>query len=173
MNYHKSYVLQDLSNSFHRWFNLSNFSLWSASKINGGLSHCHSLHLKTKEELLLNLAPFSSKIRGSSLRPSSHNCFWLWEFFSPIRSISWVVSISFLRSPSCHNSSFSTFNSCSPNLTSALLKWSLISSWSLCSLVSNSLKYLHSFSNSYRWFTPLLLSFSILTVVRSRFHFLR
>ena len=26
MNYHQSYVfLQDLSNSFHRWFNLSNF----------------------------------------------------------------------------------------------------------------------------------------------------
>ena len=30
-------------------------------------------------------------IHGSSLMPSSHNCFWLREFFSPIRSISWVV----------------------------------------------------------------------------------
>ena len=78
------------------------------------------------------------KIHGSSLMPSSHNCFWLWEFFSPIRSISWVVSISFLRRPSCHNSSFSTFSSHYPNLTGTLLKYSLISSWSLRSLVSKS-----------------------------------
>ena len=36
----------------------------------------------------------------------------------------------------------------------------------------NPLKYLHLFSNSSRWIVPLLLSFPILTVVRSRFHFL-
>ena len=105
---------------------------------------------------------------------SSHNCFRLWEFFSTIWCISGVAS--FLDNPNAIISeyySFSTFNSCSPNLTGASFKYSLISSWSLRSLVSNSLKYLHSFSNSYRWFTPLLRSFSIRTVVRSRFLFLR
>ena len=50
MNYHQSYVLlQDLSNSFHRWFNLSNFSSRSISTIHGGVSRCHSRILKTEE----------------------------------------------------------------------------------------------------------------------------
>ena len=40
----------------------------------------------------------------------------------------------------------------SPNLTGTSFKYSLISSWSLRSLASNSLKYLHSFSNSSRCF---------------------
>ena len=70
--------------------------------------------------------------------PSSHNCFRLWEFFSPIRSISWVVSISFLWRPSCHNSSFSACSYRSPNLTSESFKYPLISSCSLCSHVSKS-----------------------------------
>ena len=67
-----------------------------------------------------------------------HNCFWLWQFFSPIRSISWVVSISFLRRPSCHNSSFSACSYRSPNLTGASFKYPLISSWPLRSHVSKS-----------------------------------
>ena len=77
-------------------------------------------------------------MRSSSLMPSSHNCFRLWEFFSPIQSISWVVSISFLRRPSCHNSSSSLFNSRYPNLTDASFKYPLISSWPLRSHVSKS-----------------------------------
>ena len=77
-------------------------------------------------------------MRSSSLMPSSHNCFRLWEFFSPIRSISWVVSISFLRRPSCHNSSFSACSYRSTNLTGALFKYPLIRSWSLRSHVSKS-----------------------------------
>ena len=106
--------------------------------------------------------------------------------FIPIRSISWVVFVSwsskghhfrrFLRSK--FSASFSNYSKLmslrsSPYSSGASFKYSLISSWSLRSLVSNSLKYLHSFSNSYRWFTPLLRSFSILAVVRSRFLFLR
>ena len=86
----------------------------------------------------LKSLPVLPKMRSSSLMPSSHNCFRLWEFFSPIRSISWVVSISFLRRPSCHNSSFSACRYCSPNLTGALFKYPLISSWSLRSHVSKS-----------------------------------
>ena len=72
------------------------------------------------------------------MMPSSRTCFRLWEFFSPIQSISWVVSISFLQRPSCHNSSFSACSCRSPNLTGASFKYSLISSWSLHSLVSKS-----------------------------------
>src|SRR3954470_10453354 len=33
----------------------------SISTIHGGVSHRHSQHLKTEEEFLLNLAPFSSR----------------------------------------------------------------------------------------------------------------
>ena len=70
---------------------------------------------------------------------SSHNCFRLWEFFSTIRCISGVAS--FLDNPNVIISeyySFSTFNSCSPNLTGASFKYSLISPWSLRSHVSKS-----------------------------------
>ena len=55
MNYHQSCVfLQDLSNSFHCWFNLSISSFRGVSTILDGVSRCHSRILKTKEE-------FSSK----------------------------------------------------------------------------------------------------------------
>src|SRR3954470_9258140 len=37
------------------------FSSRSISTIHGGVSHHHSQHLKTEEEFLLNLAPFSSR----------------------------------------------------------------------------------------------------------------
>ena len=43
---------------------------------------------------------------------------------------------------------------------------------SLFSCIQVPLKYLYSFSNSSRWIVHLLRSFSILTVVRSRFLFL-
>ena len=60
MNCHQSNVfLQDLSKSFHRWFNISNFSSQSISTIHGGVSHRNSQILKTEEEFSLNLAPFS------------------------------------------------------------------------------------------------------------------
>ena len=127
-------------------------SFRSVSTIHGGVSHRHSQHLKIEEEFLLNLAPFSSRFM---VLPSCHPLIIVFDChnsFLTIRSISWVVSISFLRRPSCHNSLSSHFSSRYPNLTGALLKYSLISSWSLCSLVSNSLKYLHSFSNSSRCF---------------------
>ena len=43
----------------------------------------------------LKSLPVLPKMRGSSLMPSSHNCFRLWEFFSPIQSISGVFSVWF------------------------------------------------------------------------------
>ena len=63
----------------------------SVSTIHGGVSHRLSHHLKTKEEPYLHILSVLSGIHGSSSRPSSHNRFWLSKFFSPTRSISWVV----------------------------------------------------------------------------------
>ena len=73
MNYHESYVfLQDLSNSFNRWFNLS-IRHPGVSQLFGGVPRRHSLHLKTEEEFSLESCFVLSEIRGSSLMPSSHN----------------------------------------------------------------------------------------------------
>ena len=113
------------------------------------------------------------KIHGSSFLPSSHNCFRLWELFSPIQSNSWVFSVLIHPKPIFSELFIPAFSSHSLNLTGAAFKYSLISSWSICSHVSNPLKYLHSFSNSSRCFFIFLLSFPILMVVRSRFLFLR
>ena len=102
---------------------------------------CFSLSFSNFEDrrrVPLKFLSVLPKMRSSSLMPSSHNCFRLWEFFSPIRRISWVVSISFLRRPSCHNSWFSACSYRSPNLTGASFKYPLISSWSLHSHVSKS-----------------------------------
>ena len=135
MNYHQSYVfLQDLSNSFHRWFNLSNFHS-GVPQLFGGVSPCHSRILQAEEEFLLNPYPFFQRFMVLAwCHP--HNCFDCDNSFLTIQSISWVVSISFLRSPSCHNSSFSACSSRSPNHTGASFKYYLISSGSLRSLVS-------------------------------------
>ena len=70
-----------------------------------------------------------------------HNCFRLWEFFSPIRRISRVAFFS--RSSEGHyfrrslDSELMPLRS-SPYSSDASFKYSLISSWSLCSLVSKS-----------------------------------
>ena len=111
------------------------------------------------------------KIRGSIFLPSSHNCFRLWEFFSPTRSNSRVFSVGY---PEFINSGLFilSFQYHSLNLTGVSFKWSLIGSCSLRLMYLNTLKYLHSFCNSSRWFVHLLRSISILTVVRSRVLFL-
>ena len=76
MNSHQSYVLlQDLSNSFHRWFNLSNFhpgvpqQFWWFSSSFSACADQRRISPKSWSVLL--------KIRGSSFMPSSHNCFQL------------------------------------------------------------------------------------------------
>ena len=59
------------------------------------------------------------KIRGSSLMPSSHNCFRLWEFFSTIRS-KFKSLLNFLSG--IHLFKYYSFSVCSyhsPNLTGA------------------------------------------------------
>ena len=103
----------------------------------------------------------------------------------PIRSISWLVFVSwsskghhfrrFLRSK--FSASFSNYSKLmslrsSPYSSGASFKYSLISSWSLRSRVSNSLEYFRALFNSYGDSFSFLHSFSILTVVRSRFLFL-
>ena len=149
MSYHQSYVfLQDISNSFHRWFNLSIFH-HGVSQQFGGVSHRHSQILKTEEEFLLNLAPFSSRFMvlacrhlliivfdcENSFQPSGaiHESF---QFDSPKVIISedlFVLNIqlSFSKSYRCIIQVFSN--------------QFMISSFHL---YLNSLKYLRSFSNS-------------------------
>ena len=120
MNYHKSYVLlQDLSNSFHRWFNLSIIHFGVSQQFMLVFLVVISRILKTEEEFSSQSWSVLLKIHSSSLMPSSHNCFRLWELFSTIWCISGVAS--FLDNPYAIISeyySFSTFNFCSPNLTS-------------------------------------------------------
>ena len=60
--------------------------------------------------------------------------------FLPSGAFHELFTFSFLRSTSCHNSSFSSCRYRSPNLTGALFKYSLISSFSLRSHVSKSLQ---------------------------------
>ena len=75
MIYLQSYVfLKDLSNSFHRWFNLANFHP-GVSQLFGGVPRRHYLHLKTEEEFSSKSCSILFKIRDSNLLPSSHNCF--------------------------------------------------------------------------------------------------
>ena len=128
---------RSISNSFHCWLNLFGFSFsQSISTIHGG-SHHHSQHLKIEEEFFfLQILSVLSEIRDSSLLPSSHNCFRLWESFSPIRRYSRVFSV-------CHLESINSdifILSCQlsiPYLAGASIEYPLISSWSLSSHVSS------------------------------------
>ena len=113
---------------------------WSASTI----WWCFSLSFSDFEDrrrVALKSVPVLPEIHGSSVMPSSHNCFRLWEFFSPIRRISRVAFFS--RSSEGHyfrrslDSELMPLRS-SPYSSGASFKYSLISSWSLCSHVSKS-----------------------------------
>ena len=95
MIYHQSNVfLQDLSNSFHCWFNFY-ILLYSGvpQKFSVVVLVIILKNLKTEEEFSSISFSILFKIRDSSLLPSSHNCFRLSEFFSPIRSNSRVFSV--------------------------------------------------------------------------------
>ena len=142
MSFHQSYVfLQDLSNSFivgstfYSSFRSANNSWW-----------CFSSPFSTFEDrrrVSLKSCSILFEIQGSSLMPSSHNCFWLWKFFSPIRSISGVFSVWFSEGHhfrrflhSKFSASFSNYSKLmslrsSPYSSGASFKYSLISSWSL------------------------------------------
>ena len=77
MNYHQSYVfLQDLSNSFHRWFNLSNFHSGVPQQLSWWFSSSFST-FEDRRRVSLKSCSILFKIHGSSLMPSSHNCFRL------------------------------------------------------------------------------------------------
>lgn len=95
MNCHQSnVVIQDLSNSFHHWFNLS--------ILHSGVSQKFmvvflvvTLRFWRPRKSFSSIISILVKIHGSSFMPSSHNCFRLWKFFSPFRSNSWVFSVWF------------------------------------------------------------------------------
>ena len=86
MYYHQSYVVpQDLSNSSSHCFN---FSI-----LHPGVSQqlmlvflVVILGFEDRRRFFSQSCSILFKIHGSSLLPSSHNCFRLREFFSPIRS---------------------------------------------------------------------------------------
>ena len=103
-----------------------------------------------------------------------HNCSRLWEFFSyPSEAFQEYFSVWFSWSHHLgiiHSSfelSFSKSYRCIVQVYSSQLMISLFS------CIQVPLKYLYSFSNSSQWIVSLLLSFSILTMVRSRVLFLR
>ena len=78
MIYHQSNVfLQDRLNSFHRVLNISNFHPRVSQQFMVVFSRRHAQHFKTEEEFSSQSCSILFKIRGSSSRPSSHNCFRL------------------------------------------------------------------------------------------------
>ena len=88
MNYHQSNVLlQDLSNSFHRWLNL--FVLILPECLNNSW-WCFSSSFSTFEvrrRVFLHILSVLSETRGSSLMPSSHDCFDRENSFHPSGAI--------------------------------------------------------------------------------------
>ena len=126
------FFLQDLSNSFHRWFNLSIYHFGVSQQFT---VVCNSQIMKTEEEFSLNLAPFSSRfvvlVQGHPLII----VFDCQNSFYPSGVIQSIFSL-ILRSPSSHNYSFPAFSYRSPNLTGASIKYSLLSLSSLHSPVS-------------------------------------
>ena len=139
MSYHQS-------NAFFKIFHIlfivgSTFLIFIPEYLNNSW-WCFSSSFSNFEDrrrVPLKSLPVLPKMRSSSLMPSSHNCFRLWEFFSTIRRISRVAS--FLDHPKAIIFEYYSFSACSyhsPNLTGASFKYPLISSWSLRSHVSKS-----------------------------------
>ena len=142
---------------------------WSISIIHDGVSRHHSQLLETEEDFSSISCSILFKIHGSSLMPSFHNCFDCENSFHPSGAFHELFSISLLWRPFYKYYSF--------QLSARIFQILLVHHSSILLsardrfvlMYLNPLKYLRSFSNSFRWFVPLLLSFSILTVVHSRF----
>ena len=98
-----------------------------------------SSDFEDRRRVPLKSLPVLPKMRSSSLMTSSHNCFRSLELFSPIRHNSGAAFLS--RSSEGHyfrrslDSELMPLRS-SPYSSGASFKYSLISSWSLCSLAS-------------------------------------
>ena len=120
----------------------------------------------------LKSLPVLPKLRTSSLMPSSHNCFRLWEFFSPIRSNSrvfsaWLSGVHQFRF--IHSQLLALVLKILPVHHSSIL---LSTRDLFVHLYLNPLKYLLLFSYSSRCFFIFLRSFPILTVAIQDFFFL-
>ena len=113
MIYHQSNAfLQDLSNSFHRWLNL--FVLILPECLNNSW-WCFSSSFEDRRRVYLHILSVLSEIRGSSSRPSSHNCLIVRILFIHPEQFRSLFSL-FIRSPSSKIYSFSAFSSLSPIL---------------------------------------------------------
>ena len=95
--FHQSDVFQDLFQIiFHCWLNLFGFFILPEYLNNSWW--CFFLSFSNSEDprrVPLKYLPVLSEIHDSSVMPSSHNCFRLWEFFSPIHCNSGVCSVWF------------------------------------------------------------------------------
>ena len=154
MNFHQSNVfLQDRSQNYYFSLLAQPFCFsfsQSISTIHGGVSHRHSQHLMTEEEFFLHILSVLSEMRSSSLLPTTHNCFRLWQFFS-YHPEHFVSSFHFIPMKAIISGLFIlSFQLSFSNLTGASFKYPLISSWSLCfTCILILLEYLLSFFNSY------------------------
>ena len=123
---------------------------------------------RPKKVFSLNLAPFSSTFMALV---SCHPLIIIFDceiLFSPFRSNSGVFPVWFSGAHHLriiHSSFQLSFSKSYRCIIQVFSNQFVISSY------LNSLKYHHLFPNSFRWFVPLLLSFLILTVVRSRILF--
>ena len=174
MNCHQSNVfLQDHSIFFRRWFNLYNFH----SECLNNSWWCFSSSFSDFEDrrrFSLNLAPFSSRFMAlaschpliivSVVRISFHPSGAFQGYFQFDYPESIISEDLFILS---FQLSFSKSYRCIVQISSNQF---MISSFHL---YLNSFKYLRSFSNSSRCFAIFSLFVSILTVVHSRFLFLR
>ena len=119
MNYHQSNVFhQDLSNSLHHWFNLSNFNSGEPQQFLVVFPVVILRFLKTEEEFLFNLAPFSSRFMILACCHPLIIVFDCQNSFHP----SGAIQESFrFDSPKAFISGLfiPAFSCCSPNLTSA------------------------------------------------------
>ena len=138
--------------SFHRWFNLSNFHPGVSQQF-GGVSHRHSQILKTEEEFLLNLVPFSSRF---AILACCHPLIIIFDCenpFSPIRRYSRVFSVRLSGAHHFRRLVHSQLSALVPQISpvhhSIFFNQRVISSFQL---YLNSLKYLRSFSNPSRCF---------------------
>ena len=163
---------RSLSNSFDRWFKLSILHSGVPQQF-GGVSPCHSRILKTEEEFLLNPYPFFRRFMVLALYHHLIIAFDCENSFHPsgaFHELFPFLSYEGHHVIILHSQRVAIILQILPVHRSSGLQ-SVHDLFILMYL--NPLKYIHSFSNSSRWIVPLLWSFSILSMVRSRFHFLR
>ena len=132
MIYHQLNVfLQDFSNSFHCWFNFYILLYSGASIILGGVSRCHSHLLKTEEEFLFNLAPFSSRFMVLACCHPLIIIFDCENPFHPSGDIQGYFQFDYPEPIISEDLFILSFQLSFPKSHRCIIQYSLISAWSL------------------------------------------